>query len=87
MIDNSEKRKIKKSVKRRTIELIVSIPFGICFAFLFWYIKLSVGMQLFLTVLCWGFIILIIEIIYYLIDKKIKTKKLNKPKRRDPFAD
>ena len=69
------------------IEILASIPFGVGFAYLFFAINLSVGLQLFLTVVCWGAVIVIIEIIFWLISKTIEKKNKNKPKKRDPFAD
>ena len=87
MIDNKEKRKFKKDYKRRMIEICVLIPVGIGFAFLFWWLNLSVGLQLFLTVLCWGACIGIVELVFWLVDRKIKQKEAQKPKRHDPFAD
>lgn len=87
MIDGKQKRKFKKDVKRRMIEVIASIPFGVGFAFLFWWLNLSVGLQLFLTVVCWGAIIGIVELIFFFINRAIEKRNASKPKRRDPFAD
>ena len=87
MIDNKQKRNFKKDYKRRMIEICVSIPVGIGFAFLFWWLNLGVALQLFLTVVCWGAFIGIVELIFWLINRSLKKKLENKPKRRDPFAD
>ena len=86
-MDNKQKKLFKKNMKRRMIELFVSIPFGIGFAYLFYVINLSVGLQLFLTVVCWGAIIGIIELIFWLVSIIVAKKQKDKPKRRDPFAD
>ena len=85
-MDNTQKRLFKKNVKRRMIEILASIPFGVGFAYLFFAINLSVGLQLFLTVVCWGAVIVIIEIIFWLISKTIEKKNITKPKKRDPFS-
>lgn len=87
MIDKSQKRRFKKDIKRRLIEIAIFIPAGAGFAYLFWYLKLSVGLQLFLTVVCWGAVIGIVELIIWQVSKKIKQREEKKPKRRDPFAD
>lgn len=87
MINSKEKRKLKKDAKRRIIETCATLPFGIGFAYLFYKIGLSVGLQLFLTVVCWGAIIGIVELCAVLIIKKIEKRNSEKPKRRDPFAD
>ena len=86
-MDGTQKRLFKKNVKRRFIEILISLPFGIGFAYLFYVLKLNVGLQLFLTVVCWGGVIVIIELLFWLIEKAIKKKNKDKPKRRDPFAD
>lgn len=86
MLD-SDKRIFKSTLKRRTIEILISIPFGIGFATLFWYINLSYGLQLFLTVVCWGASIVLVELVFALINKVIEKKNIGKPKKRDPFAD
>ncbi len=86
-MDNKQKKLFKKNMKRRMIELFVSIPFGIGFAYLFYVINLSVGLQLFLTVVCWGAVIGIIELIFWLVSIIVAKKQKDKPKRRDPFAD
>ncbi|MDD4110796.1 MAG: hypothetical protein PHS54_04510 [Clostridia bacterium] len=82
---NSEKRVFKKNLRRRVIEVLISIPFGIGFATLFWWINLSYGLQLFLTIVCWGAVIGLMELGFWLFSKNIKKK--NKDKPRDPFAD
>ncbi len=86
MLD-SDKRIYKSTLKRRIIEVLVSIPFGIGFATLFWYVGVTPGLQLFLTVVCWGASIALIEIVFILINKAIEKKNIGKPKKRDPFAD
>ena len=87
MIDRKEKRKFKKDAKRRMIEMFASIPFGVAFAYLFYWLKLSVGLQLFLTVVCWGAIIGIVELVFFLVNKAVQKREASKPKRRDPFVD
>jgi hypothetical protein len=82
----STKRVIKSDLKRRMIELCVSIPFGIGFVVLFWYAGLSDALNIFLTVVCWGAVIGIIELFSWLIRRNRKNKNGNKPKK-DPFAD
>jgi len=84
---DSNKRQYKVLLKRRVIEVIISIPFGIGFATLFWFIGLSFGLQLFLTVVCWGAVLALIELGFYLVAKLIKKKNAGKPKKKDPFAD
>ena len=84
---DSERRKLKLTIKRLIIEMLVSIPFGVGFAVLFWYVNLSYGLQLFLTIVCWGVIVGLFELIYFLIKKIIEKKNTGKPKKRDPFAD
>lgn len=84
---SSEKRKFKKDLKRRLIEILIFIPAGLGFAWLFYYVNLSVGLQLFLTVVCWGAVVGIVELIFWLISKKIAQKEALKPKKKDPFAD
>ncbi len=86
-MDSTQKRYFKKSIKRRMIELLASIPFGVAFAYLFFKLNLSVGLQLFLTIVCWGAVIVIIELVVWLVGKAIEKRKKDKPKRRDPFAD
>ncbi|MCI6542272.1 MAG: hypothetical protein MR423_00430 [Firmicutes bacterium] len=87
LMQSSEKRKMKSSLKRRTIELLSTIPVGVGFAVLFWKIGLYVSLQLFLTIVCWGAVFVIIDIVVMLIQKKIAEKQSKKPKRKDPFAD
>ena len=87
MIDRKEKRKFKKDAKRRMIEMFASIPFGVAFAYLFYWLKLSVGLQLFLTVVCWGAIIGIVELVFFLVNKAVQKHEASRPKRRDQFAD
>ncbi len=84
---DTERRKLKLKIKRLMIEMLISIPFGIGFAYLFWYINLSYGLQLFLTIVCWGAVVALIELVYLLIKKIVENKNDNKPKKRDPFAD
>lgn len=84
---DSERRIFKKNLKRRIIEIAISIPFGIGFASLFWFINLSYGLQLFLTIVCWGAVIGLMELGVWLVSKAIKKKNKDKPKKRDPFAD
>ena len=67
--------------------IAISIPFGIGFASLFWFINLSYGLQLFLTIVCWGAVIGLMELGVWLVSKAIKKKNKDKPKKRDPFAD
>lgn len=86
-MDKIQKKLFKKNIKRRIIELLFSIPFGIGFAYLFYYLNLSIGLQLFLTVICWGAVIGLIELVYLIGSNKISKKLKDKPKRRDPFAD
>lgn len=80
------KRETISELKRRVIEILVSAPFGITFATLFWYSNLSKGLQLFLTVICWGTLIVIIDLIAAAILKIIKNRNVKNPKA-DPFAD
>lgn len=84
---DSEKRILKSTLKRRLIELLISLPFGIGFVTLFFFINLAPALQLFLAIVCWGAVIAIIELIFWAISKEIKKKNVNKPKKRDPFAD
>lgn len=86
MLD-SDKMIFKSTLKRRIIEILISIPFGIGFATLFWYINLSNSLTIFLTVVCWGTTIVLIELVFVLIKKFIEKKNIGKPKKRDPFAD
>lgn len=83
---NSEKKKTISELKRRVIEILVSIPFGIGFAVLFWYLNMSAGLQLFLTVLCWGVVIVAIDLIAIAIIKSLEKRREKNP-RTDPFAD
>lgn len=84
---DSERRILKATLKRRIIEVLISIPFGIGFVTLFWYLNISDGLNLFLTILCWGVVIAIMELILWGINKFIEKKNAGKPKKRDPFAD
>lgn len=86
MLD-TEKRIYKVALKKRMVRLLVSIPFGIVIAALFWYINLSPGLQLFLTIICWGVVIGLIELIVWGFSRIIKRKEAKKPKKKDPFAD
>lgn len=83
-----EKKKIISDLKRRIIEILISVPFGIAFAVLFWTPKLALspGLQLFLTVLCWGALVVIIEIVAMAILKAAKKRNEKSPKA-DPFSD
>ena len=87
LIDRNQKHKLKKDIKWRMITLLLSIPFGAGFAVLFYVVVLNIGLQIFLTVLCWGAVYLGILLIIWLIKKGIAKRNLNKPKKRDPFAD
>lgn len=84
---DSEKRVLKSSLKRRMIELLVSIPFGIGFVTLFFFLNLNPALQLFLAIVCWGSLIALIDLVVWAILKNIKNKNAKKPKKRDPFAD
>jgi ABC-type bacteriocin/lantibiotic exporter with double-glycine peptidase domain len=84
---DSEKRVLKSTLKRRMIELLVSIPFGIGFVTLFFFLNLSPALQLFLAIVCWGAVIALIDLTVWAILKSIKKKNEKKPKKRDPFAD
>lgn len=81
-----ERKKLVSDIKRRTIEIIASIPLGIGFGFLFWYLGLSLALQLFLIVICWGASIVLIDIIVMAIIKAVQRKRFKNPKR-DPFSD
>jgi ABC-type bacteriocin/lantibiotic exporter with double-glycine peptidase domain len=85
--NKSRKRVAKITIKRRFLELFILIPVGIGFAVLFWFINLSLALQLILTILCWGAAIVIVELIIWLVSRHIAKKNELKPKRRDPFAD
>ena len=87
LINREEKHKLKKNIKRRFITLGLSIPFGVGFAVLFYYLKLSNAVQLILTIVCWGALYCIIELIYWAIARAIKKRNAGKPKKKDPFAD
>lgn len=87
LVNQQEKYKLKKTLKRRALTLVLSIPFGIGFAVLFYVCKMSFVLQLFLTVVCWGAVYLLIELLIYYIGKALASKNKNKPKKRDPFAD
>ncbi len=87
VMQSSEKRKMKSNMKRRMIELLCLIPAGIGFAVLFWWLNLSLSLQLLLTVVCWGAVFVIVDIIIMLITKKVAENQSKKPKRKDPFAD
>lgn len=87
LFDRKEKHQLKKVIKWRIITLFCSIPFGLIFAVLFYMAGLNFGLQLFLTVLCWGVVYFIILLICIGIKKHIEKKNLNKPKKFDPFVD
>ena len=87
LINREEKHKLKKDLKWRMITLLLSIPFGIGFAVLFYWLRLNIGLQIFLTVVCWGVVYLGILLICWAIKKQITKRNLNKPKKKDPFAD
>ena len=87
LINREEKHKLKKDIKRRLITLGLSIPFGLAFAVLFFWCKLQTAVQLVLTVVCWGAVYCIIELIYWAIAKAVRKRNEGKPKKRDPFAD
>lgn len=84
---DSERRVFKKNLRRRIIEVIISIPFGIFFTTLFWMINLPNELNVFLTIVCWGVVIGLMELGVWLVSKHIKKKNKDKPKKRDPFAD
>lgn len=86
--DRTQRHKLKKDAKRRLIALCVLIPFGIAYASLFFMLnKFSNGVQILLTVVCWGATFAIYELLYWWISKLILKKNKNKPKTKDPFAD
>ena len=85
LVNQQEKYKLKKVIKRRMITLILSIPFGLGFAVLFYLCNLSFALQLFLNVVCWGASFLLLELLIYYINKALANK--NRPKKKDPFAD
>lgn len=87
LINRNEKHKLKKDIKRRFITLGLSIPFGVGFAVLFYWLKLSFAVQLVLTVVCWGATYCLLELIYWAISKAISKRNAGKPKKKDPFAD
>ena len=87
LVNQQEKYKLKKTLKRRALTLLLSIPFGIGFAILFYICNLSFALQLFLTVVCWGTVFLLIELLVYYIKKALENKAKTKPKKIDPFAD
>ena len=83
MKDRMAKHELKGQLKRRTILLCLTIPFGAGFAVLVHILKLSSGLQLFLTMVCWAACYCLIELIYFLF------KKFRQPKKEkiDPFGD
>ena len=81
--DKNQRYVLKKTIKRRLITLCLTIPFGLGFAVLFYILKLNTVLQLFLTIVCWGAVYLLFEVLYFLFKKYHKSKK-EKP---DPFAD
>ena len=85
LVNQQEKYKLKKTLKRRALTLIISIPFGVGFYVLFYLCNLSFALQLFLTVICWGTVFLLIETLIYFVGKVQSNK--NKPKKFDPFSD
>lgn len=87
LINRNEKHQLKKDLKWRMITLALSIPFGAGFAVLFYWAGLNIGLQIFLTVLCWGAVYLGILLICSAIKKQIAIRNMNKPKKKDPFAD
>lgn len=87
LIDRNQKHKLKKDLKWRMITLLLSIPFGLGFAVLFYMLGLSIGLQIFLIVVCWGIVYFLILLICWAIKKQIVKRNLNKPKKKDPFAD
>ncbi|MBO4412556.1 MAG: hypothetical protein J5779_00885 [Clostridia bacterium] len=87
LVNQQEKYKLKKTLKRRMLTLLLSIPFGVGFAMLFYICNLSFALQLFLTVVCWGTVFLLIEMLIYYFGKAMANKNKNKPKKIDPFAD
>ena len=87
LINREEKHKLKKNIKRRLITLGLSIPFGVGFAVLFYWLNLSFAVQLILTVVCWGAIYCLLELAYWGIAKAISKRNAGKPKKKDPFAD
>ena len=87
LINRNEKYKLKKDIKRRFITLGLSIPFGVGFAVLFYWLKLSTAVQLVLTVVCWGAVYCLLEVVYWAIAKAVAKRNADKPKKKDPFAD
>lgn len=81
--DKNQRYVMKKTIKRRLIVLCATIPFGVLFAVLFYVLKLSNALQTILTILCWGAVYVLFEVIYFLFKKYHKPKK----EKVDPFAD
>ena len=80
--DKMTKHNVKKSVKKRLWHLCFTLPLGVGFAVLFYWLKLNDVLQFFLTLICWGAVFGAVELVCYFINKSKSKKQI-----QDPFGD